>query len=56
MDNVECEKCPIRYNCQAYKEAEDDNRTSYHRQEVVRVWDSQCPLVKLINPTEIESK
>lgn len=47
MDKVECEKCPIAYNCEAYKEARKDNENSYHPQNVVRAYGSHCPLVYL---------
>ncbi len=48
---MRCETCPIRYHCDAYDEAEKDNRNSYHSQDVVRVAEyseSSCPLLKLI--------
>lgn len=48
-----CEKCPIMYQCQAWKEAEVENSMSYHPREVARVteYDSPpCPLIKLIKP------
>ncbi len=52
---MRCETCPIRYHCEAYDLAVDDNNTSYHPQNEVRVkdWDEPgCPLLKLIKKEE----
>lgn len=45
---VECEKCPVACACEAYREARKDNDYSYHPQNVVRTYESECPIVKLI--------
>ena len=48
MNDVMCELCPISSECNAYREAEEDNDSGYHHQNVVRVWSEECPLVSLI--------
>ena len=56
---IECEKCPVRNYCEAYESANEDNRTSYHPQTVVRVsnWDKPaCPLLAIVSNTKKEKK
>jgi len=57
MDDMECEKCPVRAYCVAYKQARADNQLSYHPQSVVRVTYWDCPLLDLVRkPRPEETK
>lgn len=46
--DVDCEKCPVAGYCPAYKEALEENSSSYHRQNIVRAGSWDCPLHKLV--------
>jgi len=48
-DNMECEKCPIRNDCPAYKQERLMMEASYHPQNVVQVKGYSCPLANLTN-------
>ena len=48
-----CETCPIIDHCHAYTKAGENNRNSYHPQNIIRVssWDEPgCPLLEVIKP------
>lgn len=53
-----CETCPVRNYCRAYEQAERDNETSYHPQQVTRVGDCNdlpCPLLAIVEPKTEEA-
>ena len=49
---VHCELCPVMYVCEAWDKADDDNRNSYHPQQVVRASHWDCPLLVIVSPKE----
>lgn len=48
MDKVNCKVCPIQGVCESYKLAQREYKLLYNPQDVVRVWERDCPLAYLV--------